>query len=358
MKHYTLVLFILSQTLGFSQSKEFSIKETIKSAHTTALKFAEKESVPGMAISVSKNGKLLWSEGFGYSNLEENVEVSPSVTQFRIASISKSLTAVALAKLMDDGKLDLDESIYTYIPDFPKKKYDFTVRQVGGHIAGIRHYNGSEFIMNKKMSIVEGLDIFKDSPLKFEPGTNYSYSTYGWNLLSVVVQNASKVEFNQYMTHNVFKPLGMSNTTLDLSDQDMPNRTLFYNKTNAGDIRLGPEVSNEFKAAGGGFVSTSEDLIKFGNEIISPTIFSKASINELLKEQYLTNGKGTGYGVGFGIGKTKNGTVSYSHSGGGIGATTLLLMYPEEEIVIAIVTNLSSLPIRDFGKQLEDIFIN
>jgi CubicO group peptidase (beta-lactamase class C family) len=121
---------------------------------------------------------------------------------------------------------------------------------------------------------------------------------------------------------------------------------------------LGPEVTNEFKVAGGGFVSTSEDLIKFGNEIISPKIISKVSIVELVKEQYLTNGKATGYGLGFGISRTKNNTIVYSHSGGGIGATTLLLMYPKEGIVIAIVTNMSGLPIRDFGKQLEDVFIN
>ena len=358
MKKIFLLLFLLSQSLVFSQTLDFSIKETIKAAHATATKFAEKESVPGMAISVSKNGELFWSEGFGYRNLSDSLEVNPSVTQFRIASISKSLTAAALAKLMDDGLLDLDESLYSYVPDFPKKKYDFTVRQVGGHIAGIRHYNGSEFILNKKMSIIEGLDIFKESPLKFEPGTDYSYSTYGWNLLSVVVENAAKTEFNTYMTQNIFNPLNMPNTTLDLSDQDMPNRTLFYNKTNAGEIRLGPEVSNEFKVAGGGFVSTSEDLIKFGNEIISPKIISQTSIAELLKEQHLTNGKGTGYGVGFGIGRTKKGTIVYSHSGGGIGATTLLLMYPEDGIVIAIVTNMSGLPIRDFGEQLETIFVN
>jgi len=357
MKNLFLLLFILSHYIGFSQTKDIS-KETIKTANKIAQEFLSKEKVPGMAISVSKNGELVWSEGFGYSNIEEKIEVNPSVTQFRIASISKSLTAAALAKLMDDGQLDLDESLYTYVPDFPKKKYDFTVRQVGGHIAGIRHYNGSEFILNKKMSIVEGLDVFKESPLKFEPGTDYSYSTYGWNLLSVVVQNAAKTEFNSYMTKNVFKPLGMASTTLDLSDKDMPNRTLFYNKTNAGDIRLGPEVSNEFKVAGGGFISTSEDLIKFGNEIISPKMISQTSIAELVKEQHLTNGKGTGYGVGFGIGKTKKGTVSYSHSGGGIGATTLLLMYPEEGIVISIVTNMSGLPIRDFGEQLEAVFIN
>ena len=358
MKRFTLLLFILCQSIVFSQTKDFSIKETIKTAYNTAVNFAEKEKIPGMAISVSKDGKLLWSQGFGFSNIEEAIEVNPGTTQFRIASISKSITAAALAKLMDEGKLNLDESIYTYVPDFPKKKYDFTIRQVGGHIAGIRHYNGREFILNKKMSIVEGLDIFKESPLKFEPGTKYSYSTYGWNLLSVVVQNASKTEFNKYMARQIFKPLGMTNTTLDLSDQDMPNRTLFYNKTNAGEIRLGPEVSNEHKVAGGGFISTSEDLIKFGNEIISPKLLKSTSVKELVKEQQLANGEGTGYGVGFAIKETKKGTVSYSHSGGGIGATTLLLMYPEEGIVISIVTNVSGLPIRDFGEQLENVFVN
>jgi len=358
MKHFVLFLFVLSQSISFSQTKDFSIKAAKKAAHTTATNIAEKENIPGMAISVSRNGIMIWSEGFGYSNIEEEIEVIPSITQFRIASISKSLTAAALAKLMDDGQLDLDESVYTYVPNFPKKKYDFTIRQAGGHIAGIRHYNGSEFILNKKMSIVEGLNIFSDSPLKFKPGTDYSYSTYGWNLLSVVVQNASKTEFNKYMTENVFNPLKMSNTTLDLSDQDMPNRTLFYNKTNAGDISFGPRVSNEHKVAGGGFVSTSEDLIKFGNEIIAPKFFSASSISELVKEQQLDNGKGTGYGVGFGVGKTNKGTVSYSHSGGGIGATTLLLMYPTEGIVISIITNISGLPIRDFGEELEAVFIN
>lgn len=357
MRKIFIVLFILGQYFGFCQVNEVS-KEIIKSAHKVAIEFKEKENVPGMAISVSKNGNLIWSEGFGYSNIETNKKVNPSVTQFRIASISKSLTAAAVAKLVDDGKLDLDESIYAYVPDFPKKKYDFTLRQVGGHIAGIRHYNGSEFILNKKMSIVEGLDIFKDSPLKFKPGTEYSYSTYGWNLLSVVVQNTSKTEFNKYINDEIFDSLDMSNTTLDLSDSDMPNRTLFYYETKAGKIVLGPKVSNEHKVAGGGFISTTEDLIKFGNEIISPKILNIASRNELVKEQLLANEKGTGYGIGFGIAKTKNGTPKFSHTGGGIGATAFLLIYPEEEIVIAILTNLSGLPIRDLGEQLEMVFID
>ena len=231
MKQLTLILLFITG-FAFSQTFDANYSEKIEKAQEIANQFLEDKKIPGMSISVSKNGELVWSEGFGYSNIETKQKVNPSATQFRIASISKSITAAALAKLVDDGKLDFDESIYTYIPDFPKKKYDFTVRQVGGHIAGVRHYNGNEFILNKKMTIVEGLDIFKDSPLKFKPGSDYSYSTYGWNLLSVVVQNASGIEFNKYMKDTFFDPLKMHSTTVGLSDVDMPNRTQFYIKTN------------------------------------------------------------------------------------------------------------------------------
>lgn len=360
-KAFTFLFLLVYQTMliGQTQTTVAPISQAeIDTAKQLTSDFLRSEKIPGLSISISQNGSLVWSEGFGYSNIAEKKEVSPSVTQFRIASISKSVTALGLAKLMDDGLMDLDASIYTYIPDFPKKKYDFTVRQVGGHIAGIRHYNGSEFILNKKMSIVEGLDIFKDSPLKSEPGTAYSYSTYGWNLLSVVIQNASKTEFNQFMKAEVFTPLKMDNTTLDLSDTNMPNRTLFYNKTNAGDIVLGPAVSNEHKVAGGGFIATSEDLVRFGNEIIDPKVFSKSSINELVTSQKTTDGELTNYGVGFRVAKTANGTPKYSHSGGGIGATTFILILPEEGIVLALVTNLSGVPYRKLINQLETILIN
>ncbi|MDU8885381.1 serine hydrolase domain-containing protein [Yeosuana sp. MJ-SS3] len=358
MKKLISLLLFINLSFGFGQSLGSLQDEKIKTAKEIAEAFLNKNNIPGMAISVSKNGKIIWSEGFGYSNIELKTEVSPSETQFRIASISKPITAAALAKLVDDRKLDFDESIYTYIPEFPKKKFDFTVRQVAGHIAGIRHYNGQEFILNKKMTIVEGLDIFKDDPLKFKPGSDFSYSTYGWNLLSVVVQNAAQTPFNDYMQETIFKPLKMDYTTLDLSDSNMPNRTQFYRKTYANKIVLGPTVSNEHKVAGGGFLSASEDLVKFGNEIISPEILSEASLKELVTPLTLDSGESTNYGIGFGIGKTKKETSIYGHTGGGVGASTLLRMYPEENIVISILTNLSQAPIRDIGEELELIFID
>ena len=331
-------------------------QEKIDNAKIVAEKFLKDQQIPGMAISVSIEGKTIWSEGFGYADLLTKRKVDPNNTQFRIASISKTLTAFAMAKLSDDKKLDFDASLYTYVPDFPKKRYDFTLRQVAGHISGIRHYNGSEFLINKKMSIVEGLDIFKNDTLLFKPGTKYKYSTYGWNLLSVVVQNASEKDFNNYMKNSVFTPLQMNNTSLGFSDKDMPNRTAFYVKQN-GQIMIAPKVSNEFKAAGGGFVSTSEDLLLFGNEIIKPSIVSKNIIKDMVTPLQISNGKSTKYGIGIGVTNVKNNTLRYSHSGGGMGATSYLLIYPEKEMVISILTNLSGVGIRKIVNELEDVFI-
>ena len=355
MKKSVILLFAFVFFISCSTTNS-ATQQKIDKANEKAVQFLADQQIPGMAISVSQNGKMIWSKGFGYADVASKKKVNPSTTQFRVASISKTLTALAMAKLADENKLDFDASLYTYVPDFPKKKFDFTVRQIGGHIAGIRHYNGMEFLMNKKMNIVEGLDIFKNDPLLSEPGTEYKYSTYGWNLLSVVVQNAAKEDYNDYMRKVVFEPLQMKNTSLDFSDKEMPNRTLFYVKEN-GEIKIGATVSNEFKAAGGGFVATSEDLILFGNEMINPQTISKTAIAELVKPQVTSKGKKTNYGIGVGVRNVKNNTLRYSHSGGGMGATAFIMMYPEKNMVVSILTNLSGVNIRKLVGELEAIFI-
>lgn len=343
-----LILFISFSSLLNAQLQKEATKLT-KS-------FMEEQKIPGLSITVSQKGKIIWSEGFGYSDVTMNKKVSPKNTQFRIASISKTLTAVALAKLVDDNKLNLNHSLYKYVPDFPKKEYDFTIRQIAGHTAGIRHYNGNEFLINNKMSIVKGLDVFKDSELLFKPGTKFKYSTYGWNLLSVVIQNASNRDFFDFMNAEVFQPLKMNKTAVDASDKENVNSTQFYVKRR-GKVVLGPKVSNEYKAAGGGFLSTSEDLVLFGNEFISPQIISANSLSELTTSNKINEGKKTNYGIGISIRKTKNNTQKLSHSGGGIGASSMLLIYPKEEIVISILTNLSRVKMRDYIKELENLFI-
>lgn len=358
MKKITIFCALIISFLCHSQEVLIQKTTQVEKARELATNFLSSESIPGMSISVSKNNELIWSEGFGFSDIDKKTTVDPSKTQFRLASISKPITAVGLAILADRKQLNFDESLYTYMPDYPRKKYDFSIRQIGGHLSGIRHYKGQEFISNKKMSIKEGLNIFKNDSLLHRPGSKYRYSTYGWNLLSAVIEEITHKDFTKFMTEVLFVPLTMHNTTLDLSDRKMPNRSKFYRKTYQNKIINSPIVSNEHKAAGGGFVATSEDLIYFGMEIIDPIIISIESLKELLKPQNTHDGKTTNYGIGFGIGTSFQNTSKFSHSGGGAGATTLLLIYPDEKVVIAIVTNLSQVPIRELGNKLESVFLN
>src|SRR3989454_8653088 len=162
--------------------------------------------IPGLQVAVAVGGKLVWSEAFGYADLAREVPVTAE-TQFRIGSVSKPLTAAAVALLYEQGKLDLDAPVQRYVPSFPDKGRPITTRQLAGHLAGIRHYRGDEFLLNRHFNtVLEGLTIFQGDALLFPPGTKFSYSTYGWNLISAVVEGAAGPGFLVTITRTWSRP--------------------------------------------------------------------------------------------------------------------------------------------------------
>src|SRR6266704_6584068 len=226
--------------------------------------------IPGVQVAVAVNGTLVWSEGFGYADAKRRRPVTRE-TQFRIGSVSKPLTATAVGLLYEQGKLDLDAPVQRYVPWFPDKGYPITTRQLAGHLAGIRHYRDREFFLNRHFATVrDGLTIFQDDSLLFPPGTRFSYSSYAWNLVSAVVEGASGEDFLRYMAAHVFRPLGLTRTAPDRADSLIPGRTPFYDRDSFGGYRAAPAVDNSYKWAGGGFVSTAEDLVKFGSALLEP----------------------------------------------------------------------------------------
>jgi CubicO group peptidase (beta-lactamase class C family) len=149
----------------------------------------------GFSVAVAVNGRVVWTQGYGYADLEQKVPVTPE-TKFRIGSVSKSLTAAAVARLAQEGKLDVDAPVQRYVPTFPDKGVVITTREVGGHLAGIRPYNDGEFeTCAHYANVVDALDIFKNDPLIAPPGTKFSYSSYGFNLISAVVRGAAGESF-------------------------------------------------------------------------------------------------------------------------------------------------------------------
>ena len=301
-------------------------------------------NIPGLSVAVSIDGQVVWSEGFGYANIETGTPVTAR-TKFRIGSISKPLTAVAMGILIDEGKLDLDVPVQQYVPSFPEKaKGTITSRSVGGHLAGIRHYRGMEnFSSRKYPTVTSSLEIFNDDTLQTPPGEAYSYSSYGWNLLSAVVEGASGEEFLPYIYENVFGPLDMRSTVAEHMDSIVVGRGGYYVRSRRGmnaPIINAPYVDNSYKWAGGGFVSTPEDLLKFAHGLMYGDILSEETRNMLWATQHTSDGEATGYGIGFRDGMAMM-HRSVGHGGGSVGGNAWFRMFPDDGVAMAVTTNIS-----------------
>ena len=295
--------------------------------------------IPGVTLAVAVDGQIVYSEGFGYADLEQRVPVWPT-TKFRIGSVSKSLTSVALVQLVEQGKIDLDAPVQKYVPSFPDKGAVITTRQVAGHLAGIRHYQGDEFLIQKHYdNVLDGLKIFQDDPLVSQPGKEFNYSSYGFNLVSAVIESAAKEKFLTYMRDNVFAPLGMRSTVADEPSEIIPQRARFYDQPKDKPEENAPYVDNSYKWAGGGFLSSSEDLVKFGSALLQPGFLKPESLRLLFTSQKTANGKESGYGIGWFVGKSKSGKRIYHHSGGSVGGTSQLILYPDAHVVVAMICN-------------------
>jgi serine beta-lactamase-like protein LACTB len=298
-------------------------------------------NIAGLAVAVSVHGEMVWSEGFGWANIETRTPVE-TTTRFRIGSVSKPLSAIAIGLLYDQGRLDLDAPIQQYVPAFPEKeKGVITTRLLAGHLAGVRHYNGLEFLSTERYpNVTAGLDIFKDDTLQTQPGTQWSYSSYGWNLISAVIEGASGEEFIKYMTDNVLISLGLRHTVADHTDSIILGRTGYYDRTDDGALINSPHVDNSYKWAGGGYLSTPEDMVRFANALLGGEILEPETVQMFWTSQRKTDGEETGYGIGWAV-RDSDGVRVVNHGGGSVGGNCWLAIVPEAGVVLAITSNMS-----------------
>lgn len=331
--------------------------ETLTEARAIVEKFMTDNHIPGASVTVTVRGAVVWSEGFGYADLENQVPVVPDRTLFRIGSVSKPITAAALGLLYDQGKINLDAPIQTYVPDFPVKKYPITLRQLAGHIAGIRHYRDNEMLSSAYYPTVKsGLSIFAQDTLLFQPGTKYSYSSYAWNLISAAIEQASGEDFLSYVQHHVFDYLGMTNTYADQNREIIPNRARFYQTDAKGKAYNALYVDNSYKWAGGGFISTTEDLARFANAHLGSWLLSDTTRNIWMTSQHTTDGKATNYGIGWATNDDSHGHHWVGHSGGSVGGITQMVTFPEQGVTIAMLTNVDPVRYGDTHLRIAHLF--
>jgi CubicO group peptidase (beta-lactamase class C family) len=176
--------------------------------------------VPGLAIAVAREGRLLWSEAFGYADREKQLPATPK-TPIRLASVSKPVTAAAMARLYEQGRLDLDAPIQQYVRSFPDKGRPITARQLASHRAGIRDYRDDFEALNTTRfpTATASLVRFRDDPLLFPPDTGFRYSVYGYVLLSAVLEGAAGQSFPRLLREQVFEPLGMRDSGAENSSE-------------------------------------------------------------------------------------------------------------------------------------------
>lgn len=316
-----------------------------------------RQKIPGLSIAAAFRNTMVYSKAYGTADLEHGAPVKPT-TAFRTASVAKPLTASGVMALVEAGRMVLDKPIRQYCPAWPAKHSTVTVRQVLGHLGGIRHYtkDGESTGTTHYFEIQNALAIFKDDPLRHEPGTKYLYSTYGYTLLGCAIEGASGESYETFMRERVFARAGMTRTRLDRIYEIVPDRARGYQVLSQETFeRLPPAIrtfakpggvynadlhDTSMKVPGGGLLSTAEDLVRYGIALNTGTLLKTSTVEVMWTEQKTSDGRGTGYGLGFGVQPAQEGIRRLSHSGNQAGASSGLVILPEVGVTYAIMTNL------------------
>lgn len=318
--------------------------------------------LPGLQVAVGYRNCLVWVEGIGYADRESQQLVTPD-TQFRIASVTKVLTTAALARLWQAGRLDLDTPIAAWLPDWPHAPERITPRLLAGHLGGIRHYFPEDFKRGIDYadypSAADALRIFRGDPLVAAPGELYHYTTYGYTLLSAVMERATGLSFFSVMKDQVLQPLGLRDTVPNHPNYPAPRLTTLYTPGKNGDWKVFANSYPRYKWAGGGYVSTAEDLARFGMAHLRDGFLSEAAREQLFTPQHTSAGHRTGVGLGWVITRDAWGRIQYFHNGSQGGARSLLALYPEQDLVVALLSNGQNVPdkIEQTGSCLADLFL-
>lgn len=331
------------EATSFVQNKDYKHSQTRAEAWLKTL--YESHQLPSISAAVGVNGQLVWSGAIGYANVNKKL-LADNNTKYRIGSISKPLTAVALMRMSEKSMINLDTPFNTYVAGFDSEQTAYTIKQLLSHQAGIRHYNSNisdNFNTKEYSNNEEAAAIVKADPLLFAPGTNFNYSTYGYTLLSLAMESAYAIPFEDILFKEILSPLGLTNTHLNKArEKNEKNMTLPY--WLISDILFeAPEENVSNKYAGAGYLSTPTDLVKFGSALLTNEFIIPTSRELLWSPVLLNNGtmNPEHYALGFRVGQDELGAFVH-HGGTTNGGYAFILIYPQTGIVVALASNLTS----------------
>ena len=346
---------LIAQDQALNSEKRAQIEKAVSS-------FMTANKAPGVSVAVVQSGHPVWSAGFGMADLEDFAPATSS-TLYRLGSISKPITAVAILELFERGKLDLDAPVQKYCPVFPQKESPITSRQLLAHLSGIRHYNQDgkgdvpEDSARHFASMEESLQLFASDPLVAKPGTQFHYSTYGYTLLGCVLEGASSQEYVDFVRENVLRPAAMEHTQADDFFAIVPNRTRWYRRDKSGAVRNAGVLDSSYKIPGGGLISSADDMANFEAAILAGKLLKPATQETMLTRQRTADGKFTNYALGWGV-TDKLGIHTVGHDGGQQGTSTAMLIAPQKSAGVVVLANMDGLDSNQLAEGLLKIILD
>lgn len=335
-KSILLLAFGLVFNLIFAQQKD---DQVLFAEFDKMLSEQYKANETGVTALVARKGQIIYKKAFGMANMEHNIPMQVDDI-FRIGSITKQFTAIAILQLMEQGKLNLQDSINQFIPDYPTQGYKITIEHLLTHTSGIKSYTELKDF-EKRMSLdltpTEMINFFKNEPIEFTPGTNWNYSNSGYFLLGYIIEKVSGKTYPQYIEENFFKPLGMMHSLYGSETKIVKNRAAAYEKDNTDFINA-PYLNMNQPYAAGSILSTVEDLFKWHQAVHAYKLVKKESLDKAFAKYKLSNGMETNYGYGWSFDDIQ-GSPTIGHNGGINGFLTHSNYLPKEDVFVAIFSN-------------------
>ncbi|WP_373056060.1 serine hydrolase [Zunongwangia sp. H14] len=317
------------------------------------------KNVPGAAVMLMKNGKIIFSEGYGMANLAYNIPFTTD-TPTNIGSTSKQFTAFAIELLAKQGKLSLDDDVRKYFPEFPEFQHKVSIRNLLTHTSGYREFlntlamTGRDLTSPLDQKMI--LKIIQNQPeLQNEPGAQWNYNNTGFAILAALVERVTNEAFPVWMEKNVFKPLNMNHTLVRKNQYEVvKNRSVGYNIAEGGNFQEVQDLGGAMGA--GGIYTTMEDLAKWIRNLKDPKVGNKEIIKEMTTPFVLKNGDTTQYGLGLFI-TNYRGLKQIQHGGADVAHRSMLMYFPEIDAAVVTQSNNAGFA-ENLAYQISDAFFS
>lgn len=313
------------------------------------------------SVLIAKNGETIYKKAWGLANKATGAPNRVD-TKFNLASCGKMFTAVAVLQLAQAGKLSLDDTVGKHLPDYGNEdvRNKVTIRQLLSHTSGMGDIFGEEFEKRRSeiRTVADWITLFEKEPLKFDPGTRWSYSNAGFCLLGAIIEEVSAQNYYEYLDAHIFKPAGMINTGAYETDKPVDNLAIGYTRMNATTpehIRDRIENTNLHSVKGspaGGSYSTAEDMARFANALLNHQLINKKYTRLAMTQHFPDVRNADPYGLGFGV-EFINGHAVIGHGGGFPGISAAFTMYPDDGYVVVVFSNYDMVA-RRYAMQMQE----